>query len=136
MEKSFFARRKILRSTNTLDLHPEPLLGSEPGDNGCLSLLLPRFRNKLSTRVFQPAWKEHFIRIKLDEFGSAVWSMMDGNASAGEICEQLNERFPEKMTAKDEVEERVSKFLSLLYQQRFITFRELGKDQENSVGQK
>jgi hypothetical protein len=136
MEQNFFSRRKILRRTNTLDLHPEKLLGSEPRDNGCLNLLLPRFKNKLSSKLLQPAWKDKFIRIKLDAFGSAVWNLMDGNANAGDICEKLTERFPEKLTGKDEIEERVGKFLSLLYQQRFITFRELGKEQEEHGKQK
>jgi hypothetical protein len=136
MEQNFFKRRKILRSTNTLDLHPERLLESEPRDNDCLNLLFPRFRNKIASKLLQPKWKEQFIRIKLDDFGSAVWRLMDGNQSAGDICEKLKELFPEKVTTADEIEERVGKFLSLLYQQRFITFRELVKDQGKHDKQK
>jgi len=128
MEVSFFKRRKILKHFNALDLHPVRLMGSEKRDEECVNVLLPRFRNKLAIKLFQPRWKEEFIKIKLDAFGSAVWGLIDGNLSTGDICSKLEEKFPEKLKPPEETGERVSKFLSLLYQQRFITFRELLSD--------
>jgi len=129
MEVSFFKRRKILKKANTLDLHPIRLMESEKRDEDTLSILLPRFKNSLANKLFQPRWKQEFIRIKLDAFGSAVWEQLDGEQSTGGICSKLKETFPEKLIPLEETEERVSKFLSLLYQQRFISFKELQKDQ-------
>ncbi|MCX6286435.1 MAG: PqqD family protein [Bacteroidetes bacterium] len=128
MELSFFKRRKILKQTNTLDLHPICLMGSAKRDEDCINILFPRFKNSLANKLFQPRWKDEFIKIKLDAFGSAVWRLIDGILSTGEICEKLKEQFPEKLTPLEETEERVSQFLSLLYQQRFISFREILKD--------
>jgi len=127
-EVSFFQRRKILKQANSLDLHPIQLLESEKRDENTVNILLPRFKNKTALKLFRPHWKPEFIRIKLDEFGSSVWSMIDGARSASEICSHLKEKFPEKLNPIEETEERVSKFLSMLFQQRFISFREILKD--------
>ena len=128
MEVSFFKRRKILRQANSLDLHPVRLMKSEKRDADNISILLPRFKNRWSKKLLQPNWKGEAIRIKLDTFGSAVWEKIDSQLTAGEICMTLKAQFPEKLGPSEETEERVSKFLSLLYQQRFITFREILKD--------
>jgi len=128
MEQSFFKRRKILKQTSALDLHPIRLMQSEQRDEDTLNILLPRFKNSLASKLLQPRWKEEFIKIKLDAFGSAVWGLIDSSLSTGEICDKLREQFPEKLTLPEETGERVSKFLSLLYQQRFISFREVQKD--------
>ena len=128
MEQPFFKRRKILKQTNALDLHPMRLMESEARDADTLNLLLPRFKNNLANKLFRPNWKDENIRIKLDAFGSAVWGLIDGKLSTGDICSRLKELFPEKLTPSAETEERVSTFLSMLYQQRFISFCELQKD--------
>ena len=131
MEVSFFKRRKILKQANTLDLHPMRLMDYEKRDEDTLNILLPRFKNSLANKLFQPRWKEEFIKIKLDAFGSAIWEQLDGNQSTGEICGKIKETFPEKLQPIEETEERVSKFLSQLYQQRFISFSELQKEPGN-----
>jgi len=128
MEVSFFKRRKILKQINALDLHPVQLMECEKRDEDTLNILLPRFKSRVASKLLQPSWKGESIRIKLDSFGSAVWSFIDGKRSTGEICLQLKEIFPEKLIPVEETEERVSKFLSLLFQQRFISFSELQKD--------
>lgn len=124
-EVSFLKRRKILRKLSALDLHPLKLMESEPREQECVNILLPRFRNSTLSKLFQPSWKEKFIRIKLDPFGSAVWNLIDGRLSAGEIGERLTEMFPGRFDANEDTQERVSRFLSLLYQQRFISFSEI-----------
>jgi len=128
MEVSFLKRRKILKAANTLDLHPLRLMETEKREEDTLNILLPRFRNNLANKLFQPKWKEEFIKIKLDAFGSAVWEQIDGKQSTGEICNNLKQTFPDKLQPIEETEERVGKFLSMLYQQRFISFREIQKD--------
>ncbi|MCX6282040.1 MAG: PqqD family protein [Bacteroidetes bacterium] len=129
MEVSFFKRSKILKKANTLDLHPMRLMESEKRDEDTLSILLPRFKNKIAHKLFQPQWKDGFIRIKLDAFGSMVWQQLDGEQTTGDICNKLRETFPGKLQPIEETEERVGKFLSMLYQQRFISFREIQKDE-------
>jgi hypothetical protein len=124
-EVSFFRRRKVLKEVNSLDLHPVRMIGSEKREEENINLLLPRFNNRLASKIFQPHWKEKFIKIKLDAFGSAVWELCDGIKDVNEICNNLQEQFPGKFGNLDETHERVGKFMSVLYQQKFISFKEL-----------
>ena len=72
-----------------------------------------------------PGGKSDSFRIHLDELGSATWLAIDGKNSVAEICLILDEQFGEKIHP---VETRVTKFLTLLYDQRYITFKELISD--------
>lgn len=127
MEVNFFTRRKILKHTSALDLVPIRLMNVEEREEGKLNILLPRFRRTWLARYLAPLNKEKFIRIKLDEFGSAAWLMIDGEKSVRTICDALEKEFPEKLDPPEETAERVNKFMSVLYQQRFISFRQLQK---------
>ncbi len=75
--------------------------------------------------MFQPRSKDLFIRIKLDQFGSQTWRLIDGKTNVGGIAEQLNREPPEKLEPAEETPERVTKFLAMLYQQRYISFLEI-----------
>ena len=86
---------------------------------------MPRFKSRVNAALFQPPSKGKFIFIKLDRFGGHTWVNIDGNATVAQICEKLKEQFPEELIPVEETEERVTKFLSLLYQQRYITFIEI-----------
>ena len=122
---NYFKRRRILKKTNYLDLRPVRVLAHELRDDGGITLLMPRFKNRVNSALFQPGSKEKFIFIKLDRFGGHTWVNIDGNATVAQICEKLKEQFPEELIPVEETEERVTKFLSLLYQQRYITFIEI-----------
>jgi hypothetical protein len=122
---NFFQRRRIFKKVNFLDLRPVMVLGHELRDDGGITLLMPRFKNKVNSALFQPNSKEKFIYIKLDKFGGHTWLLIDGQSTVLEICSRLKEQFPEELQPIEETEDRVTKFLSLLYQQRYITFREI-----------
>jgi hypothetical protein len=122
---NFFRRRKILKKANYLDLTPLRLMDHRLRDDGKVNVLLPRFKSRLGKALLQPAGKSQEIEIKLDETGSVIWLMIDGMLNVHEICTRLEEQMPEKFTVHGETEKRVTEFLSLLYQQRYITFREI-----------
>ena len=116
---NFFQRRKILKQTSLLDLVPLRLHKHILEDDGKLILLVPKFRNeKLSNFIIRQGKSKHF-RIHLDEFGSATWLEMDGKKNVREICDILLEKFGERIQP---VEKRISKYLTTLYDQRYITF--------------
>ncbi len=121
---NFFQRRKFLKKVNTLELTPLRLLGHAAGEGAKVSVLLPRFRGVPLGGFWQAHTQRKFIPIKLDEFGSAAWLLIDGETSVAGICAKLAEQFP-GLLRQEEAEERVSKFMFLLYDQRYITFREL-----------
>jgi len=119
-----------LKKANFLDLRPVRVLGHEVGENGRITLLMPRFKARIVSTLFQPPSKDRFIFIKLDRFGGHTWLFIDGHATVGQICSKLSEQFPEELQPADETETRVTQFLSMLYQQRYITFREISADGE------
>ena len=122
---NFFQRRKILKRVNYLDLTPLRKMKFESLENGKVDILMPRFSHTLWKRALQPHWKQEIIRIHLDDLGSAIWLEINGTTTVSELCNNLQTVHPEKLQPPDETEKRVTQFLSLLYQQRYITFNEI-----------
>ena len=127
---NFFERRKILKKANYLDLTPLRQMEFETREDGKVDILLPRFRHPILKRTLQPHWKQEFIRIHLDEMGSVIWLQVDGVINVNELCRHIQAAHPEKLNPPEETEKRVTQFLSLLYQQRYITFREITKEKK------
>jgi len=122
---NFLKRRRILKKANFLDLRPVRELGHEERKDGGINLLMPRFKNRINSSLFQPPSKGKFIQIKLDRFGGHTWMLIDGTSTVLQICGMLKEKFSGELSPIEETEDRVTKFLLLLYQQRYITFREI-----------
>jgi hypothetical protein len=122
---NFFQRRSILKKLNYLDATPIRRCEHETAENGIVTLVIPKFKNqKLNNFLFQP-WKR-FFRIALDELGSEVWMQIDGHTKVAEICKKVYEICGDKIMP---VEQRVTKFLTTLYETRYITFAEIEKEE-------
>ncbi|MFC1732758.1 PqqD family protein [candidate division KSB1 bacterium] len=119
---NFFQRRKILKRSNLLDLTPIRIHEHIEEEEGKLTLLVPKFRNKKLSNFIIRQGRPKFFRIHLDEFGSAAWLEMDGKKNMKTICDNLSEKFGDNIQP---VEQRISKYLTTLYDQRYITFVEL-----------
>jgi hypothetical protein len=132
---NFFQRRKILKKANYLDLTPLRQLEFETREDGKVDILMPRFKHPLWKRTLQPHWKQEFIRIHLDEMGSAIWLQIDGSIPVNGLCSRVQAAHPEKLYPPEETEKRVTQFLSLLYQQRYITFREISRGKKQDQGE-
>jgi hypothetical protein len=122
---NFFQRRKILKNVNYLDLTPVRLMEDQLTEDGRIDILLPRFKRKIWREVSRNSKKGEYIRIHLDELGSAIWLLIDGQKKVITICDELNEMKGEKLQPVEETEKRVTQFLSMLYQERYISFREI-----------
>lgn len=92
---------------------------------GIVIILMPRFKNKFWRTVYRESRKGEFINIHLDETGSSIWLLIDGNVSVETIFNALMEKFPERFLSPGDLQKRIIQFLSLLYQQRYISFREI-----------
>jgi hypothetical protein len=124
MQVNFFKRRKILKKANFLDLTPFAMCEHVLTDEGKVNLRLPRFKNKFWQRFFVPKRKSPYFHIKFDENGSAVWLAMDGKRNVKAICDRVE---LERGDLIAPAIERVPKFLLSLYEQRYISFKELEK---------
>jgi len=122
MALTFQERKKILKKANTLDLTPIKLEHEEVIDSGLITIVIPKFKNKLAVKYVMPNMKSGVINLKLDKFGSGVWENINGKNSVQKIIDKLVQEFGEEIQP---AEERVSKFIFQLYEQRLISFNEL-----------
>ncbi len=123
MELNFFERRKILKKSSLLDLTPFTKIGHEINDEGLVTLLYPKFKNARVSK-YMLGNKSPYIHMKLDELGSASWLLIDGKRSVDQIAIELTEKFGEKI---QQVHQRLGKFLSTLYNNKYISFKEIQK---------
>ena len=88
---------------------------------GELSVItFPRFRSKFMQKLFVPKNKSAMVRINLDEHGTAVWDLIDGNRTIKTITESLAGHF----NNEEKYEYRIALFFSQLYKQGFVKYRE------------
>lgn len=59
----------------------------------CAVLAYPRFKRAWVRRFFLPKGMSPFIRVRLEEHGTAVWNLIDGRRTAGEIVSLLSSHF-------------------------------------------
>lgn len=124
MGLNFFQRRKVLKGVNYLELTPFRIHEHKLEDNGLVTVLLPKFENKVLKSLFLSRNKSPFIQIKLDEFGTEAWLQMDGKKNVEAIAKNLLNKFGEKIQP---VNERLTTFFTQLYLQKFISFNEINK---------
>ena len=119
---SFFSGKKKSEQLNILELTPFRIYSHELAANGMISVLIPRFHNKLLANIFNSIVRDPFVRVKFDEFGSSTWLEIDGQKNVYSISRSLLQKHGEKIQP---VNERVSKFLNQLYIYKFINFNEM-----------
>ena len=122
MALSFKERKKILKSTNTLDLTPIKLYSDKKDEEGAVTVIVPKFKNKIAVKLISPKLKSDHFKIKLDKFGSEVWTMMNGKIKVEQIIRNLKKKFGDDIQQE---EERTTKFIFQLYEQGFISFKEI-----------
>lgn len=117
--KKFFRQKTEEIKVNLYDLIPKRNFKHEINESNIVTILIPKFSNKFLTEYLMPRLKHPYIKIILDEIGSALWLEIDGQKNVGEIVRILEEKFGEKIQP---VDERISKFFSQLSAYKFITF--------------
>jgi len=122
MALSFKERKKILKSINTLDLTPIKLYSQETNEDGLVTVIIPKFKNKIVVKLVSPKLKSDHFKIKLDKFGSAVWTKINGKLKVEKIIKEIKIKFGDELQQE---EERITKFIFQLYSQGFISFKEL-----------
>jgi hypothetical protein len=122
---NFFQRRRFLKQANLLDLTPVRMFAHETDEAGKVVLLIKKFRSEGLAR-FALGSKSPVLRIKLDETGSEVWKSIDGVSNVGILLERLNTKWSDSPGKADDLEKRLAGFLSVMYDNRYIGYRELG----------
>ena len=122
MPLPFRERKKILKNINTLDLTPIKLHSEEIDEKDLVTVIVPKFRNEIAKKLIVPKLKSADFRINLDKLGSAVWVNMDGHNKVSNIINNVSKKFGNEI---QQAEERVTKFIFQLYDQKLISFTEL-----------
>jgi hypothetical protein len=103
-----------------LELRPERGLDHDLDDDGLVTVLQPKFRGAILGRLLQPRLVKPFIRVRLDEVGSAIWETCDGQTKVAEIAEILADRWGDDF---DPGHTRLALFLRTMEQHGFIVYR-------------
>jgi len=119
---NFFQRRAVLKNLNYLEVRPIRNYGESVDEHEMVTVLIPKFNNRFAVRFVLPYMQYKFFKIKLDEFGSATWLLIDGKRNVAEIANELVKKFGEKIHP---VEERLTRYFTGIYEQRLITFLEI-----------
>jgi hypothetical protein len=109
---------------NLLDLIPERIIEFEVDEACIVTILAPRFRNRLMKLLFAQRLSSRHIKVKLDDIGSEVWLLCDGTRNVKEIAELLTEKFKERI---EPCHDRLGVFFQQLEMARFISYKNLGQ---------
>lgn len=104
---------------NLLDVIPykaEHITTEQEGDT--VVLAFPRFKKKWTRRLLLPKRMSPCIRVTLEEHGTAVWALIDGKRTVGEIVELMAEHFGD-----DNYQSRVTAYIVQLQKDGFIKYR-------------
>jgi hypothetical protein len=116
---------------NLLELVPKRVIEHNEGENEIVTLLVPKFKNGFLVKYLQPRFKNPFFKIKLDEIGSTVWLLCDGEKNVGEIADILKQKFKEKV---DPCIDRLQLFLTHLEGSNYISFINIKGYKETNKG--
>ena len=124
MPLTFKERKKILQTTNTLDLTPVKLYSEKINDEDLVTVIVPKFKNEFAKKFISPKLKSADFKLNLEKFGSEVWKNMDGKTKVGELVKILSEKFGDEIQP---AVDRVSKYVFQLYEQKLISFKEINR---------
>ena len=95
-------------------------LGFSADGNGMVTLSKENvgFFNRIAQKLFK---RPKISYIHLDEMGSFIWPLLDGEKSIYELGKLVEEHFGEKAAP---VYERLSKYLAIMHSYGFISFKD------------
>ncbi len=111
---------------NYLELTPVANYDKEITDDGLVNVLAPRFKSEFGKNLMTKLKRSPYLKANLDEIGSFVWLQIDGEKKVIDIAKKTQEKFGEKV---EPVYDRLTRFLTQLYRNGFIHFKELKKGQ-------
>jgi hypothetical protein len=89
---------------------------------GKITLLIPKFKREWLRKWLIPKHKSSHFRIHLDQTGSHIWRMINGQRTVEEICLEMHNILQNEETPATYIEERVTIFMTDLYKKKFILF--------------
>ena len=110
--------KEVKESANLLDYMPVRVVEWEKREDELVTLLRPKFSNKLFKKYLLPRMRQPYYKIYLDTFGSYVWTHCNGSTTIGKIGEKLQQEFGQEV---EPVYDRLALYIRQLVKARFIT---------------
>lgn len=85
-------------------------------DGDCAVLAYPRFKRAWMRRLLLPKGMSPYIRVRLEEHGTAVWKFIDGRHSVAEIVDLLATHFE----GEEGYASRITTYLMQLQKDGFV----------------
>lgn len=104
---------------NLLDVIPckgEHILTENEGELSVIAF--PRFKRAWMRKYLLPKGMSPYIRVRLEEHGTAVWNLIDGKRTVREIIQLLSGHFEDE----ENYDSRVTIFITQLRKDRFIKY--------------
>lgn len=105
---------------NLLDIIPckaEHIITEWEGELAVIAF--PRFKSKWATKYLLPKRMSPLIRVRLEEHGTAVWSLIDGKRTVRDIINLMAEHFGETANYQS----RVTTYLTQLQKDGFVKYK-------------
>jgi hypothetical protein len=114
--------RKSKKQINLLTLIPVRVCkwSRQKANPEQIRILKPRFDTGLGKRIGKRFTKKDTFNINLDEYGTAVWRLIDGKLTVNEIGEILRTQFSADV---EPLYPRLASFLRILEGQKVIEFK-------------
>ncbi len=87
-------------------------------DGDCIVISFPRFKYEWMKKFMTPKGLSSDIKVKLEGHGTAVWQLIDGERTVGDIIKELAEHFKEEAN----YESRVTTYIAQLQKDGFIIY--------------
>ncbi|MFO7890307.1 MAG: hypothetical protein R6V04_08200 [bacterium] len=110
------------KSDNLLDMTPEICCKWVHDNKGTVSLIVPRFKNRLMKKIAAKLGKSEEVKIHLDEKGSNTLKLIDGTSTVEAIGEEL---VKDENETVEQFYQRLCEFLLILAKNRFIQFKKM-----------
>ena len=105
--------------TNLLDVVPfRSTHITTEWDGDCIVISIPRFKYEWMKKIMTPKGLSPDIKVKLEEHGTAVWQLIDGERTVGGIIKELAEHFQ----GEANYESRVTTYIAQLQKDGFIIY--------------
>lgn len=104
---------------NLLDVVPcraDHIITEKEGELSVIAF--PRFKRAWVRKYFLPKGMSPYIRVRLEQHGTAIWELIDGKRTVGEIIELLAGHFANEQ----DYESRVTIYITQLRKDGFVKF--------------
>jgi hypothetical protein len=119
-EVNWWAVRVLAREKkeiNLLDMKPKRTSMWKRGEK--VTIIVPKAKTIIGKHICDFVGKPRTFKLNLDEYGSAVWKLCNGDRTVREIGDELERKFGKKV---EPVYERLKKFLHILEAEKLIKY--------------